>query len=317
MFLSQTKIFLFFKNFFDAPVNVYNNIYLNLIGLQIFRYLTHNFFFKISLSSKKIDRDFTNLYEKLKNEGIIKVENFLNEADFNFVEKVFDQRLKSKDGLINQKTGIFWKTLIFDKYTTDIELKKVHNLFIKNKLINELMTKSLNIKDIGNPIIGFQFIENPSNNIDNKDRETLIHSDRFYPCFKLFLTLNENLVKNGAYKYARYSHLLSFKRLLHEYDFSIRQSLQNKGFNLKKNIKLNRCLPRKFFLDEVCKDIEDITTEKNTLVISNNKGFHQRGTMESGTYRKHIRIVFYYLQRPFYYFFFKKIYDLFLKLKSK
>lgn len=317
MFFLQTKTFFFFKKLFDAPINVYNNIYLNLIGFQVFRYLFHNLFFRIRLRSKKIDDDFSKFYTKLKNDGILKIDNFLNEADFDFVEKVFDQKLKPQDRLINQETGIYWTTLIFNKYTADIELKKVHDLFAKNKLINQLISKSLNIKDIGDLSIGFQLLENPSNNIDNKDRETLIHTDRFYPCFKLFLTLNENLVKNGAYKYARYSHLFSFKRLLHEYDFSIRQSLQNKGFNLKKNIKLNRCLPRKFILDKVCKDIEDITAEKNTLIISNNKGFHQRGIMESGTYRKQIRIVFYYLQKPFYYFWFKKIYSFFLKLKSQ
>jgi hypothetical protein len=314
MLLFKKKFFFFFKNFFDAPVNAYNNIYLNLLGLQAFRYLFHNFFFRIRLQSKKIDNDFLEFYTSLKNDGIIKIDNFLNEADFDFVLKVFDEKLKSQDRLLNQETGIYWTTLIFGKNTADIELKKVHDLFINNKLVNQLISKSLNIKDIGNLTIGFQLLENPSNNIDNKDRETLIHSDRFYPCFKLFLTLNENLVKNGAYKYARYSHLFSFKRLLHEYDFSIRQSLQNKGFNLKKNIKLNRCLPRKSFLDKAC---EDITVEKNTLVISNNKGFHQRGIMESDTYRKQIRIVFYYLQKPFYYFLFKKIYSYFLKFKSQ
>jgi hypothetical protein len=314
MLLLQTKIFFFFKKLFDAPVNTYNNIYLNLIGLQIFRYLFHNLFFRIRLLPKKINNDFSKFYTELKNDGVIKIHNFLSSADFDFVAKVFDQKLKLQDRLINQETGIYWTTLIFGKDTADIELKKVHDLFIKNKFINQLISKSLNVKDIGNLSIGFQLLENPSNNIDNKDRETLIHSDRFYPCFKLFLTLNENLVKNGAYKYARYSHLFSFKRLLHEYDISIRCSLQNKGFNLKKNIKLGRCLPRKFFLDKAC---EDITAEKNTLVISNNKGFHQRGIMESGTYRKQIRIVFYYLQKPFYYFLFKKIYSYFLKFKSQ
>ena len=312
MIMLQKKIFHFFKFFFDAPVNVYNNIYLNLIGFQLFRYLTHNFLYMIRFKLKKIDDQFLEYYKQLKHEGIVKIDNFFSVKEFNFVEKVFNQKMKFQHKNLNQVTGINWTNLNFDKDTKDEDLKKIHDLFVNNKLINKLICRSLNIKRIGNPIIGFQVIENPENNIDNKDRETLIHSDRFYPCFKLFLTLNENSVKNGAYKYYKYSHLFSLRRLLHEYDFSIRQSFLNKGFNLKHNIELNRCLPKKFYVKKISNNLNDITSKENTLVISNNKGFHQRGIMESGTTRKQIRIVFYYLQRPFYYSFFKKIYNYFL-----
>ena len=312
MIVLKKKILHFFKIFFDAPVNVYNNVYLNLIGFQLFRYLTHNFLYMIRYKLKKIDDLFLEYYNQLKHEGIVKIDNFFSAKEFNLVKKVFNQKMKFQYKNLNQVTGINWTNLNFDKDTKDEDLKKIYDLFVNNELINKLICTSLNIKRIGNPIIGFQVIENPENNKDNKDRETLIHSDRFYPCFKLFLTLNENSVKNGAYKYYKYSHLFSFRRLLHEYDFSIRQSLLNKGFNLKHNIKLNRCLPKKFYVKKILNNLNDITSKENTLVISNNKGFHQRGIMESGTTRKQIRIVFYYLQRPFYYSFFKRIYNYFL-----
>ena len=43
-----------------------------------------------------------------------------------------------------------------------------------------------------------------------------------------------------------------------------------------------------------------VETAKNALVISNNRGFHKRGTIQPGQVREQFRMLFHYLEEPLY-----------------
>lgn len=304
------KYVLFFKNFLDTPKNYYNNIILNVLGFQVLRYLFHNFIHFIFKQSKSINIDNDKKYFELKKEGITVIENCFSDDDFKIIANAFDSEIKQEQKIYNKdNTGLNWSVLTFDSNTFNNKLKNVYDIVFKNQKIQNIISKSLNIKDIGKPLISFQMLENPDDNDDDKDIQLALHSDRFFPCFKLYLSVESNDIENGAYMYSKRSHRFSFKRLFHEYEFSIRNALFNSGFKIKKDFEYSRCVPKKKYFKNLYANTESIITKKNTVVISNNKGFHSRGKMEKGTIRKQIRIVYYYLQRPIYYNFFKKIYN--------
>ena len=300
---------LFIKNLLDTPKNYYNNIILNILGFQVLRYLFYNFFHFIFNHSKTRNIENDKKYLELKNEGITVIEDCFSEDDFATIAKVFDSEIKKEEKICNKdNTGLNWTILTFDMNTNNHKLKNVHDIVCKNQIIQNIILKSLNIKDIGKPIIAFQMLENPNDNEDDKDIQLALHSDRFFPCFKLYLSVETNDIKNGAYRYSKRSHRFSLKRLIHEYEFSIRNALLSLGFKIDRDFEYSRCVPKKRYFKNFYANTETISTKKNTVVISNNKGFHSRGKMEKGTTRKQIRIVYYYLQRPIYYNFFKKIY---------
>ena len=313
-----------FKDLFDAPKAYYKIFILNLLGLQVLRYLTHNFFFHFLKFFKKKENNF--YLNKLRTDGIVEINDFLSKENFLFVKKKFSEYLEKEEWQKNKlDTGTDWKQLLISQKTQNPDLKKIYEMFALNKEINSLIENSLYIKisTANSPVISFQKIVNPKYNIDDKDIQLALHSDRFYPCFKLFFTINSNDETNGAYYFSTGSHKFNFKRMLHEYVYSLQNSTIGKQKlkkiisiffpSFKNNIKYNRFVPDKNFMKKVYDEEKQILSVENTLVISNNKGFHKRGVMKGDSCREQIRIVYYNLQKPFYYNFFKKIYFFLLK----
>ena len=308
------KNYLFIRNLFDAPKNYYNSIVLNFFGLQVIRYLFHNMIHFIIKQIKYSLNEKNKEILDLKNNGITVIENCFEENEFNLVKKIFEKEIIKVNKLVNKdNSGIDWSILTFDSETENSDLQEVYETIFNNKKIKKIISNALKIKDLGKPMIGFQMLENPISNEDNKDIQLALHSDRFYPCYKLYLSIDDNNIENGAYRYSRKSHKFSLKRVAHEYEYSIRNSLFNSGFDLKNNVEFSRCVPNKNIFSLLYKNTESIVTKKNSVVISNNKGFHSRGKMNKGSKRKQIRIVYYYLQRSMFYDFLKKIYNSYFK----
>lgn len=141
------------------------------------------------------------------------------------------------------------------------------------------------------PQIGYQLLTMRDGEQFTPDAETILHADRHYPTVKAYFSLNASTEQNGAYVFAPGSHRLTTARLRYEYVDGIRIA--------RSPVKHNLPIPERHVSDMGLTE-KTIITEANTLVISNNFGFHRRGYFAPGAVREQLRLVFHYLEEPFY-----------------
>jgi hypothetical protein len=141
------------------------------------------------------------------------------------------------------------------------------------------------------PQIGYQLLTMRDGKKFVPDAETILHADRHNPTVKAYYSLNGSTLDNGAYVWVPKSHRLTAARLRFEYSDSIRFARSPAKHNLE--------IPETHIKDLVLVE-KPILTEPNTMVISNNFGFHRRGHFAPGATREQIRLVFHYLEEPFY-----------------
>ena len=141
------------------------------------------------------------------------------------------------------------------------------------------------------PQLGYQLLTMLDGEEFVPDAETILHADRHYPTIKAYYSLNGSTTENGAYVWVPKSHRLTAARLRYEYADSIRFARSPAKHNLE--------IPESHLKDMGLIE-KPILTEPNTMVISNNFGFHRRGYFSSGAVREQLRLVFHYLEEPFY-----------------
>jgi len=139
-----------------------------------------------------------------------------------------------------------------------------------------------------NPTIEFERISIKEKDVNDHNKRW--HPDRFVDCHKMFYFLNDHSLENGTYEYSEGSAKGSFIRYVWEYYTSIRYLLArfSRGLIEKYPILLNK------FIAEVVYDRFVMEFPQNTLVISNNRGFHRRGNIQPGNIREQVNFVFYY-----------------------
>lgn len=312
--------------FFEPPRNRFKIHILNILGFQVIRYTIKNFivFIKKKLFpikyTPKNDKIFSiNLLNQLKNDGIVIIENFLTQKNFDLINNIcqdfenknyFDQINFGKKKVISGSINFNQNNL----NNKDI----INNIFLETG-VNEFISKYLNIKISSIPNIGFQSIKLSSEFEDNEDDNSEYHSDRFYPCIKVFLTMNENTISNGCYHYIKSSHKSNLARIKHEYFHSIyskNKTLKNQYINNDYQIRNRRLTFTEKYIDNNYgqKNIISCELPKNSLVISDNKGFHRRGYFKASQIRRQIRFNYYDFQIPQI---FQKIKKIYLKQKIK
>ena len=143
----------------------------------------------------------------------------------------------------------------------------------------------------------YQHLSLPNDKEDINDSNAYWHHDRMFPCIKAFISLEDCLsIDQGPYNYFYKSHKFNFNRVKNEYLNSVwwvgqRKKTKNKGINKIFEKRLD-------YLDDCEK--KPVLCKANSLIISNNMGFHKRGRLKAGNSRKFIRVLFYDFQLPFY-----------------
>tara|TARA_Y100000992_G_C21175365_1_gene448028 strand:- start:574 stop:897 length:324 start_codon:yes stop_codon:yes gene_type:complete len=106
----------------------------------------------------------------------------------------------------------------------------------------------------------------------------------------MFFFLNDHSKENGTYEYSQGSSQMSLLRYFYEYYVSLRYSLSQL---LRGRLETYSIFLSKFMAEIVHKKIV-MEYPKNTLIISNNKGFHRRGRLSPNTVREQVNFDFYY-----------------------
>ena len=296
-FINQVKAFL------GPPRQNYKILFLNILGLQIYRYFLayikfgfyKNFFFNSAEGVNLNKNGYTIINEFLTN---IEFEKMLNVC-----EKI-EKENKFKVKKYGQKK-VYSYDFFYNNNDSDAEIDRIKNIFIKR--LNESsfiqdISKLLKINSIKITNLAFEKIIAEDGFVDHGDIDSEFHADRFYPCIKIFFYLNDNKIENGAFEYISKSHRFSYERMCHEYLHSIficgKIFFSNFMKKFGYEVKNDRVTFKQEKIDKIFGKNSIIACEapKNSLVICNNKGFHRRGRLMSNTNRLHLRINLYELQ---------------------
>ena len=142
--------------------------------------------------------------------------------------------------------------------------------------------------------------------VDDYDREQILHADKAFPCVKAIYVLDGISARSSPFVYCRSSHRMSRSRLRYEYTMSVREALLRAGRLAARNrndgidfVRSRNAMGRAFRI-RLGIDEHPMECGPNTLIITNNAGFHRRGQLLAGEIRRTLWVNFYPYQRPWY-----------------
>lgn len=264
-----------------------NNIFANILGIQIFRYI----FGKIVYNIKYNCKNYRN--KSLEKKGFIIIENFLIEEEYKKVLADFEEAIIDKEF-----------SLFYDKYGKGVDAyhvyidekikKKYNNVFnfTKNKKIIDLFENN-EVKSNVEIVVKAERLKAKEN--PEKDLSKMLHCDTYYNTFKAWYYLSDVSLDDGPLNYVQGSHKFSIKRIFYEYFFSLKFTLYK---ILKKQWPGYGVFSKSY--SDYEKIIKKLSVKKNTLIFANTHALHRRGDSKINTQRDTIH--FYTRENPFHLF---------------
>lgn len=269
---------------------------LNLLGLQVLRSIFKNLMFKLSHHKSKID-DFK-IYDELERNGIVIIKNFIPNEDFIYVKSCLENEETKKLFTYSKnhsKTNVDW--LHGKIYKNHIQTEKIYEILNNNfKKFLPYIETVLKQKIKNEVRFNYQFLSLPLGKKDINDSNANIHPDKFFPCIKAFISMKDcTKLEEGPFFYMKKSHKWNLNRIKNEYINSV-WFFKSKKINKHTDEKpFERKLDYLEYLSE-----EPIFCEENSLIITNNMGWHKRGRLAEGHQRKFVRVLFYNDQLSFH-----------------
>jgi hypothetical protein len=277
-------------------------VWLNRAGWQLARTVPHHLFH--ALRRPAATGKIAKLIAAGERDGIVIIPEFLSREDFARLKR-YCAALATSPALRTEPnramSGVDW---VYGPIAgTDAETHWVRQAIVRNPLLLGTVAGLARRPIPRPPQMGYQRLTMRQGSRYVADAEAVLHADRHFPTIKAYFSLNGSSEENGAYVWAFGSHRLTLARLRHEYDYSIRQAaFQRWGAGVlpagSVEAGMVTIMPRHWEAMGVRQ--APILTEPNTMVISNNFGFHRRGHFKPGAVREQIRLVFHYLEEPIY-----------------
>ncbi len=260
------------------PLNIGPRL-LNLLGLQVLRTLFANAF-RIRRAPRM---RLGNAYQDLQRDGIAIVPDFLSPSEFEEFRTACQQIAEaSADKRVPVRT-------LDGKVIHDISLlvrsEKIHQRLATDPRIHDLVASVTGRKVNKAPTVTLwmtQLVPDASTQGLGFTSTNYLHPDVHYPSVKVWLALKDMDRNNGAYEYVRGGHKLNLKRLALEY----KQSLKGKTYG--------------GLTDQEAKDLGlssvPVEAKANTLIISNQMGYHKRGYSQDERQRLLLHVDFRYVE---------------------
>lgn len=272
---------------------IVRNRAMNLMGCQLARVLiARALLYKRRWQWKS---EITDIERTLLRNGIVLIENF-------FDNNTFEELLSEIDRADAALISAFSPSDKFGIVRQQISLHKKPDLFpLANRLLlnNKLLLHAVRLQEGWKESDNFfntgtvlkyerlEQIEEAAIVAENRDMEISsgdLHADTFHFVTKAFFTLNDMTTANSPYTYCYSSHVLNVRRLIWEYQNSIKSSQYQADY-------YNRVYPDQ--ISAMNLKITPIVARKNTLIITDTFGFHFRGQMkEKGNIRRMLRMDF-------------------------
>lgn len=300
-----------------SPAKYYHGpIWLNKLGYQYVRVALSNFAYNIRRASHHASDEDIKIIER---DGIVSLEDFLSKDDFVRLKKLIDKMDAEGTFKIEENrsgSGVTWTHGAIPSNDEDgawiVEKIANHSRLIK---VVEAVSKR-KVKRL--PQVIYQKLHLPVGSTHEKDVDVTLHADRHYVTLKAYFCLHDISAENGAYIWCSGSHIINKERLQHEFEYSVREAKFRKGCINTINPQLienDRNAVHPEFRNSMSLQEITINSKPNTMVVSNNCGFHKRGTLSEGQTRQQLRLIFHYLEEPLIAKFFWKIIEVSANLK--
>ncbi len=272
-------------------------VLVNRMGLQVARLLIK------SLSQLARPRhsypDVAYYVDVLDRDGVVVIPDFLSPAEFAAVKEEFEGSRTRKHESRYTRTHI--KSLVWESLNLSAhayQFPAIRAYVEENPVIYKLASAVLRRKIKYTAPVYAEIWTCPDPSAPNVDIENVLHADVHYPTVKLWLYMDDIDERNGAYIYARGSHRLTLARVMHEYEISIREAMMERGrageipahlVDRGRNRISDKCWAKmKIAESQIC-------GKANTLVFSNNFGFHKRGVFLTNQERLALSMSFRYV----------------------
>jgi hypothetical protein len=259
-----------------APPLYSGGVLLNTLGLHVFRTLYLNLW---RMKPKKVRKEIQNYVDILDRDGILIIPDFFPKEQFEEIKKEFDQTYEGWSPFEYNEEELSKRQKDFPEYFQTIAEKITSpktpaftNYFVNNPVIEEITSAVVHRKNRMTPHHHFWYLQRRT--LDN-EKASYLHSAAFphadvpYPTIKVFMYMNDVDESNAAYIYAKGSHKLTMKRLLFEYKLSVKYAKTKNDIVTDEDIAKLGYYP------------EPICGKANTLFISNNMGYHNRGDFKT------------------------------------
>jgi hypothetical protein len=266
----------------------------NRLGFQVYRVL-----------GKALARQFRRRYEPantnefsniLHRDGLLVIERFLDQDSFAAVANEFENA-NSASQLRPYKDAagakLYRRQLRLAEISDQLPVTK--SLFRDNKFLDDIVSAAIRRPIEKRPEVLLDTYQRVNQDGEDNDIENILHADLHVPTIKMFFYLDKADSCNGAFIYAKGSHRLTFPRIAHEYELSIREAKSSCGRSVPERMQERRANQvRNIIGDDARRRMRiketQVCAEANTLVIANNMGFHRRGEFASDRPRKALLI---------------------------
>lgn len=266
----------------------------NRLGLQVFRTLSKGF--TRSLRKGRVSSDIEPLVRVLERDGILVLPSFLEADRFRAIVDEFNAA-NAETELEPYQRAENARLYRNQLHVTDSpELFPVtRSAFQRNELLDRIVSSVIRRPVTTAPEILLDTYQCSNPDGEDNDIENILHADLHVPTIKMFFYLSRTDESNGAFVYAKGSHRLTWARLVHEYEMSVRQAKLARGLQVEQHLLERRSsLVRNIISPEHRRRMKiaesQVCVEANTLVIANNMGFHRRGEFNSARPRKALLI---------------------------
>ena len=274
------------------------SFFLNIFGLQVFRYILAKLIYNFRYSNFKKNK----ISQEVKSRGYSQIDNFLDKDEFGLVKLEFDKIISSELSSNIQNEGTIYLSCKIDD-TFEKNFPNIFKLF-KNSKIRENFESCEGKKNIE---VYCRLERIYLNDSSIEDITKNYHYDTFHNTFKAWLYLTDVKLENGPLVIIPGSSLFSLRRLLFEFIESIKFSFLrligkikdyrngDKNVFSSKNYQYFRIAnSKKILFDRVAKNF---ICNKNTLVFVNTHALHRRGDAVVGKNRDSVH--FYTRTNPF------------------
>lgn len=271
------------------------SVFANRLGLQVGRVLARNV--KWGLRTKQVSPDVQTYLVRMERDGIVVIPDFLPEEAFASVKADFDRSRDEANRLgytHNHLNGLLQETRNLSAEPDRFPAVRVH--LEENPIVYRIVSATLRCRIKYTAPVYAEIWRCPDPASQNMDLENVLHADVHYPTVKLWLYMNEIDGANAAFTYARGSQKFTFYRMMHEYDLSVREALMKRGRATPHLLDRGRNRIADHYLAKMKVAEGQICGKPNTLVISNNFGFHKRGVFSRTVERATLGMSFRYVE---------------------
>jgi hypothetical protein len=286
--------------FHTAPPYHTGSVWQNVLGWQLVRIYSRNLLHSFRRRPEtKVDPKYI---EALRKDGVVAMEDFLSPQQWAEVKGEYEKA--KKEGFFkftaykpSENPSMQISRVYIDQYPDKfpMTLKYLHQNQKVLDLAGDIIKKDLKNS---NPTIFFLLLQKDEKADYDDDIENILHADVHYPTAKAFFFLNDVTRKNGPFVFALGSHKMNGKRMSFEYNMSIRTAKLKRGDKdipeefLEKRGKTFRNIISKKQYEAMRVNEHYFEVSANTMVVSNNVGFHRRGEFEPNQIRELIQINF-------------------------